>query len=66
MFQKMRYHCDFMEDIDSLEGMNNVNKLRDVIKNEAYILAMTVEQKKALTEQLKNAQVKVDKLNAEA
>lgn len=50
MFQKMRHHCDFMEEIDSLEGMNNAKKLREVIKNEAYILAMTVEQKKALAE----------------
>ena len=46
----MRHHCDFMEEIDSLEGMNNAKKLREVIKNEAYILAMTVEQKKALAE----------------
>ena len=41
LFYKMRTHCSFLTDLDSLSDMNNAEKLRDVIQNEAYILAIT-------------------------
>ena len=41
LFYKMRTHCNFLADLDSLSDMNNAEKLRDVIQNEAYILAIT-------------------------
>ena len=31
LFQKMRKHCNFLSDLDSLGDMNNAQKLRDVI-----------------------------------
>ena len=31
LFYKMRTHCDFLADLDSLSDMNNAEKLRDVI-----------------------------------
>ena len=41
LFHKMRTHCDFLTDLDSLGDMTNAEKLRDVLQNEAYILAIT-------------------------
>ena len=31
LFRKMRTHCNFLEDLDSLGDMNNAKRLRDLI-----------------------------------
>ena len=31
LFHKMRTHCNFLTDLDSLSDMNSAEKLRDVI-----------------------------------
>jgi len=31
LFQKMRTHCNFLEDFDSLGDMNNTQRLRELI-----------------------------------
>ena len=49
-FRKMQLHCDVLADLDSLGDMNNAAKLREVIQNEAYVLAMTVERNRGLME----------------
>ena len=48
LFRKMRTHCDFLSELDSLGDMNNAGKLREVIKNEAYVLAIQVQKNNAL------------------
>ena len=37
-------HSEFTQDLDSLVDMNNAEKLRDVVQNEAYVLALTAER----------------------
>lgn len=31
LFRKMRTHCNFLDDLDSLGDMNNAKRLRDLI-----------------------------------
>ena len=52
LFKKMQLHCNFLKDLDSLGDMNNSEKLREVIQNEAYIFAISSEKAK---EELKQA-----------
>ena len=52
----MQLHCDVLQDLDSLGDMNNAGKLREVIQNEAYVLAITVERNRALADQLRQVQ----------
>ena len=65
LFHKMRTHCDFLTDLDSLSDMNNAEKLRDVIQNEAYILAITAQKNKVLTDELKKQQKAMNLLRIE-
>ena len=32
----MQAHCNFIEEMDSISDMNNLEKLRDLVQNEAY------------------------------
>ena len=50
----MKTHCNFLTDLDSLGDMNNAKKLREVIQNEAYILAITAEKNRNLEQELRN------------
>ena len=50
----MRAHCNFLTDLDSLGDMNNTTKLRDVIQNQAYILAITAEKNRNLEQELRS------------
>ena len=53
-FRKLQKHADFLSHMDQdLGDMNNPERLRDLIKNEAYILAITVDRNKDLDTQLK-------------
>ena len=54
LFRKMKTHCNFLTDLDSLGDMNNAKKLREVIQNEAYILAITAEKNRNLEQELRN------------
>lgn len=52
-FRKMQLHCNVLEDLDPIGDMNNASKLREVLRNEAYILAITAEKNRALGEELR-------------
>ena len=56
----MQAHCNFIEEMDSISDMNNLEKLRDLVQNEAYILAITAEKNKNLTKELKKQQTMVN------
>lgn len=44
-FRKVQKHCDMLAGLDSIGDMNKADKLRQVIQNEAYVLAIVSEQK---------------------
>lgn len=50
----MRTHCNFLSDLDSLGDMNNAKKLREVLQNQSYILAITAEKHRNLEMELKD------------
>ena len=62
LFRKMQTHCNFLSDLDSLGDMNNANKLREVIQNEAYILAITAEKNRNLEQELRNVKSSANQL----
>ena len=66
LFRKMRLHCNFLNDLDSLGDMNNAKKLREVIQNEAYILAITAEKNRNLEQELKKVKSTANQLQAKS
>ena len=65
LFRKMQTHCDFLKEMDSLADMNNQQKLRELIQNEAYILAIMAEKNKSLIKELKKAKSMANQLHIE-
>ena len=65
LFRKMQTHCNFLEGMDSLGDLNNAEKLRELLKNEAYILAITAEKNRAMTVELQNAKTQANRLLVE-
>ena len=53
LFRKMQKYSNFTSDLEPLTDMNNVKKLRDLVKNEAYILAITAEKNRRLNDELR-------------
>ena len=65
LFRKMQTHCNFLSDFDSIGDMNNANKLREVIQNEAYILAIMAEKNRNLEQELKKCKCTANQLQVE-
>jgi len=63
--RKMQVHCNFLTDLDSIGDMNDPKKLREVIQNEAYILAILAEKNETTTLELKKAYNQNDQLRVE-
>ena len=49
LFRKMHLHCNFMAEME-LSDINDVKKLRKVIQNISYVLAITAQKNDSLTE----------------
>ena len=47
LFRKMQKHCNFIDDME-LEDMNDAVKLREVIQNLSYLLAITAQKNDTL------------------
>ena len=49
LFRKMQKHCDFIKDMEP-EQLNDVTKLREVIQNLSYVIAITSQKNESLND----------------
>ena len=49
LFRKMQKHCNFIKDMEP-EQLNDVTKLREVIQNLSYVIAITSQKNESLND----------------
>ena len=64
LFRKMQQHCNFVAQLQ-IPDLNDPEKLREVIQNISYVLAITAQKNKSLTDAQKEAKGQHNKLRIE-